>query len=287
MNVLITGGSGFVGRNVAARLQRQGCRIRAVSRCNGCDFQRLQRREDWLPWLAGVEAVVNCVGIIAERRQQSFAALHTTAPIALFQACEALGVRRVIQISALGADESAFAPFHLSKRAADQALQSLALDWLVLRPSLIYGRGGGSAELFLKLAALPLLVLPGHGRHVLQPIHIRDVAEAVTQALTAPPRQCVDLAGGESFTLEAWLQRMRQALGLAPAPVLHLPMKLCLALSRLLAPCWPLAAVDNLRMLAKGYACDARQFVNFVGRSPLMSASELFFSDALETGSAA
>src|SRR5439155_26090049 len=93
----------------------------------------------------------------------TFRALHDEGPRALFAACRESGVTRVVQVSALGADAEAASAFHRSKRAADDFLLSLPLRGVVVQPSLVFGVGGASAELFTRLAALPLVPLPGGG----------------------------------------------------------------------------------------------------------------------------
>jgi uncharacterized protein YbjT (DUF2867 family) len=238
---------------------------------------------DWLPYLRGIDAVINSVGIIGETRQQRFAELHRKAPIALFQACAEAGIRRVIQISALGADETAFSAYHLSKRAADDTLRALDLDWFVLRPSLIYGRGGGSAVLFLRLARLPLLPLIGDGTQALQPVHIVDVVSCILRALeTSTPRQSIDIVGPETISFAEWLARMRSAQGLGPARRLHLPPQLAKASFRFLRHIHPLLQPDNLRMLLASYHADPAPLADFLGRSALNFSPELFFLDAPE-----
>ncbi|WZB69924.1 NAD-dependent epimerase/dehydratase family protein [Achromobacter xylosoxidans] len=90
-------------------------------------------------------------------------AMHADAPIALFDACAAAGVRRVVQISALGIAHSA-TRYASTKRAADEHLLALTeqgrLNGCVLRPSVVFGAGGASSQLFLALARLPALLLP-------------------------------------------------------------------------------------------------------------------------------
>lgn len=284
MNILLAGGSGFLGRNIAAALLAAGHQIRPVSRSEGVDFSRMQSPEDWLPHLASMDAVINCVGIIGETGAQRFESLHTLAPTALFRACQQAGVRRVIQISALGADESAFSPYHLSKRAADEVLRSLDLDWFVLRPSLVYGRGGKSAGLFMRLATLPLIPVIGDGQQKLQPIHISDVVSTVmTSLVSTKPRQTLDVIGSETFTFEEWLQKMRNAQGLPHARVVHVPFAVAMFFARLAGRLDPMLQPVNLRMLQSGYWADVKPLAEFLGRMPLTVESSLFFSDAVFT----
>ena len=174
LHILVTGATGFVGSHVTRHLLARGHRVTACVRnvvaarrrfpetgatpeVIPCDFSRDLRPTDWVPRLAGIDAVVNTVGIIRELRGQSYAALHTKAPAALFRACAQAGVRRVVQVSALGADQDAHAPYHISKRDADDVLAALDLDWVILRPSIVYGSGGKSTEFFRATAALPVL----------------------------------------------------------------------------------------------------------------------------------
>lgn len=287
MNILLTGASGFIGRNIAAALSAAGHEVTPASRGNGIDFGRMLSPEDWLPHLEGVDAVINCVGIIAESGSQRFESLHTVAPSALFRACAKTSVRRVLQISALGADETGFSAYHLSKRAADDCLRSLALDWFVLRPSLVYGRGGKSADLFMRLAALPLIPVIGDGQQALQPVHISDVVAAAMHSLTTSEvAQTLDIVGTETITFAEWLQTMRQAQDLPRSRLFHLPFPLAMALACVARRFNPLLQPENLRMLQAGYSADFRPLARFLGRMPLTIEPRLFFSDAAGVRSA-
>ena len=284
MNILLTGASGFLGRNIAARLRTSGHQVRPVCRSQGVDFAHMLEPADWLPLLAGVDAVINCVGIIGETATQRFQALHTSAPQALFHACASVGVRRVIHVSALGADAQAFSAYHRSKLAADDCLRSLALDWFVLRPALIYGHGGTSAKLFMALARLPLLPVIGSGEQAVQPVHIRDVVDGVLACLvTEQTRQTLDIVGAETLTFKQWLHTLRAAQGLTPCPTLRIPLRLALAVAWLGHHLSPLLHPDSLRMLQAGYQGDEQAFSTLLGRSPLAFAPELLMQDASTT----
>lgn len=281
MNILLTGANGFIGSNIARALAAAGHHVTPASRSNGIDFCQMHSPAAWLPQLEGIDAVINSVGIIGESGCQRFESLHTLAPSALFLACAQAGVRRVLQISALGADETAFSAYHLSKRTADDCLRSLDLDWFVLRPSLIYGRGGKSADLFMRLAALPLIPVIGDGRQALQPVHISDVVATVMCCLaSSEAQQTLDILGLETVTFAEWLQTMRQAQGLPPTRLLHCPFPLAMAFTRVGRHFYPLLQPDNLRMLQAGYRADVQPLVHFLGRLPLAIEPRLFFTDA-------
>jgi uncharacterized protein YbjT (DUF2867 family) len=285
MNVLLTGASGFIGHNVAAVLTQAGHQVRPVSRRHGVDVNHMLTPADWLPHLKGIDAVINCIGIIGERGAQRFATLHTQAPIALFRACVTAGIRRVVQISALGADDTAFSAYHLSKRAADDCLRALDLDWFILRPSLVYGLGGDSSKLFMRLARLPLIPVVGDGRQPVQPVHISDVTAVVLHSLAATHSKItLDIAGGETLTFGAWLQQMREAQGLPRARLLRVPFRLMLMMAQVGRHISPMLQPENLLMLNAGYQADVQPLANFLGRMPRPYAPQLFFADALTAG---
>lgn len=281
MRILLTGASGFVGRNLTPVLQAEGHELVPISRRNGVDFTGMLSPDRWMPWLQGVDAVINAVGIIGESGTQRFEALHAAAPIALFDACQQAGVSRVIQISALGADDSAFSAYHLSKKAADDFLRRLNLDWFVLRPSVIYGLGGTSADVFARLARLPVLAVVGDGRQTLQPVHIADVAATVRACLSARgTRRTLDIVGNETIEYVEWLQRLRLAQGRRRAMVLRTPVWLALPAAWLLQPLHPMVRPENIRMLVNGYQGDGGPWREFVGRPAIDFSPELLDADA-------
>lgn len=241
MRVLVTGAYGFIGAHIVAALTAAGhevvCAVRGArvdARFPGlpaiaCDMARDVRSADWLPRLAGIGAVVNCAGILRERGADSYVAIHQQAPLALFQACVQAGVRRVIQLSALGhADDGEFIA---SKHRGDRALMALELDWLVLRPSLVYSVRGsyGGTSLLRALAGLPgLLPLPGRGGQPLQPIAAEDVGAAVVAALARPQvtREVLELVGPDVLGLRDYLLAWRRWLGFGRARTLATPAAL-------------------------------------------------------------
>jgi len=135
MNILLTGATGFIGSAVLHELLRQGHQVTACCRHPErllidhpnltrlkLDFAQAGMIDSWLPHLRAIDAIVNCVGIIAENNNQSFAQLHSQAPIALFQAGACAGVKKIVQVSALGADAGAESNYHLSKKSRRRCL---------------------------------------------------------------------------------------------------------------------------------------------------------------------
>ncbi len=268
MKILLTGGTGFLGRHIHTALHLAGHEVRAVSRSSGADFNTLVTPAAWLPLLDGVDAVINGVGIIGETRNQSFAVLHSAAPLALFQASAGKGIRRVIQISALGADDQAASRFHLSKRAADDFLRGLDLDWFVLRPSLVVG--GHSTRWLRRFANLPVLVLPDGGAQIIQPVAVRDVTGCVLKCLEngVSARRTLDVVGPQAMPFRDFLVMLRRS-SFPQAPLIVAAPPRCLGLfARLLAPFHAFFNPDNLAMLQRGVVGEVEPLTAFLGRTP-------------------
>lgn len=242
MVILLTGATGFIGQRLAGALEAAGHVVVTTRRQVGAN-DRLQIQADfardfdataWAERLRGIDAIINAVGIIREDRQQTFDAIHTRAPIALFEACVSAGVRRVVQISALGADGGRTRYF-ASKRAADVHLASLPLEWIIVQPALVYGTNGTSATLFNMLASLPVVPLPGRGEQLIQPIHVDDLVEAIVNSFGRNDvlRQRVPLVGPRPLSLRDFLGTLRDAMHSGPARFLPMPMRLMRVLALL------------------------------------------------------
>jgi len=237
MRVLVTGAFGFIGSHVVSALHAAGHEVLCAARQPdhrfahlsflACDLARDTRVDDWLPRLANVDAVVNAAGILRENRRAPFAAVHHAAPLALFQACARAGVRKVVQISALGDPRDG--EFIASKHALDTDLSKLDLDWVILRPSVVYSAHGsyGGTSLLRALAALPwILAVPGNGQHRLQPIVIEDLAQAVRKCVEGDKanRLLLEAAGPEPVAFESFLGALRGWLGIPTRHVWHVPL---------------------------------------------------------------
>ena len=216
--VTIFGGSGFVGRHATRELASRGWRIRAASRRPdlaghlqpmGAVGQihavqaNLRYPDSVARAVAGAEAVAIAVGVLASAGKQTFQALHVDGPRAVAKAAREAGVKRLVHISAIGADKDSPADYAKSKAEGEAAVLEEFPDAIILRPSIVFGP---EDEFFNRFAALanvsPVLPLIGGGRTRFQPVYVADLAEAIANVVegAGQPGAVCELGGPEVLT---------------------------------------------------------------------------------------
>ena len=270
MNIIIFGGSGFIGSRTVQILKAQGHQVFTPDR-RAFDFlhpdETAARR-----LLEGQDVLINCIGIM-NRHAEILETVHHHTPKQLAVWAKAAGVKHWVQLSALGANPSQSINFVGSKGRGDDAVTQSGIPIGIARPSVVYGRGGTSCELFIKLARLPLLPLPEGGRFHLQPVHLADVAEGLAKLAdqTDTDHSIINMTGSQTLTLAEYLTTIRQTL-------LHKPPQRILPFSlHLLEPTLPLANIlsngiisrDSFALLKQGSSADYSDFAALLGREPL------------------
>lgn len=293
MNVLVCGSTGCIGRAVTANLRWRGHRVVETARIESAtsattialDYANPLAPAAWAERLRahGIDAVVNCAGILSPHGTSSFDRVHAAGPIELFHGAVLAGVGRIVQVSALGVAGSGPAgepepPYLRSKRLADDALLAMAVDAAVVRPSLVYGPGSQSGSLFATLASLPIISLPGRGEQRLQPIHVFEVAEAITALVerTGSARGIYELGGGTVASYREMLAAYRAAQHLGAALWLRVPM-LLMRLSAAVAERMPQQVFtrDTVRLLERGNVTVRNAAAVLLGRPPSSLAEGL------------
>ena len=289
MRILLTGASGFIGKHLQAALLAEGHYVVSAMRApsndtHACltylhaDFTKDTQKAVWLARLRDIDVVINTVGIFRESGRQTFAALHTDAPCALFGACvDSPGVQLVLQLSALGADENAESGYHLSKKAADDYLAALPLRACILQPSFVYGKDGASARVFKTLASMPFFVRFGQAPQLVQPIHIDDLVEAIVSLVRVPLPTADDatvrritLVGPQALPFTDYLAQLRASMGMGKLRVLRLPRLLARGVAWLRIG---LLDRDALRMLDRGNSADPAMTRRLLGHAPRAPAT--------------
>ncbi len=272
--VTVFGGSGFIGRYVVWRLARMGKTVRVAVRdteaalflkpsggigqivplhASITDDAGVKRA------VAGADWVVNLVGILAETRAASFQAIHTDGAGRVARASAAAGVKRLVQISALGADAHSDSRYSASKALGEQAVRAAFPEATVLRPSIVFGPEDNFFNRFAGMTRmLPFMpVIQGATR--MQPVYVRDVAAAVIAALTldATVGKTFELGGPRVFLFVDLLAYILKVTG-RDLPLINMPVGLTWLQAMLLERLpGKLLTRDQLRTLAHDNVVDS------------------------------
>ncbi len=275
MQVLITGATGFVGQEVVREVRAAGHTVCVLARDPASpaavrlksEFGAHIRTGDILDEeslteaMAGAEAVIHLVGIIAEVRGRTFEQVHVTGTVNTLRAARRAGLKRFVHMSALGTRPEAVSRYHQSKWGAEEAVRSSGLAFTIFRPSLIYGPGDQFVNLFARIMKLaPIVPVMGTGQSRFQPVAVEKVAACFSRALTEPRSigQTYDLCGPERLTFDELLDTIGQVTGRS-CWKLHVPMGVARAQARLLEWVFPRLLQrapplnrDQLTMLEEG-----------------------------------
>jgi NADH dehydrogenase len=234
--LVILGGTGFVGSHLLPRLVADGHRIVLLSR------NREQHRElGVLPgvsvrsadvydddalrrYLVGADAVLNLVGILNPRGQHTFQRAHVELTRRLIAACHASGVTRLHQMSSLKAGQG-LSRYLKTRGEAEALVKASALDWTIYQPSVIFGAGDGLVSRFATLLRrMPMLPL-ARAQARMAPTFVGDVAEAIARCVGSDKlgqRRSFELYGPEVLTLGEIVRKIRAAAGVR-TPIIALP----------------------------------------------------------------
>jgi len=232
MRILVLGGTGFVGRHAAAALRARGHDVvlgtrrpkrarrnlpEALRSCalRETHLESLTTRYVWDPLLAGVDAVLNCVGILRERGSETYDRVHHMAPAALANACERRGLR-LVHVSALGLRRESRSWFLRSKLAGEHRIRASAADYTIVRPSLLDGDGGYGARWLRWFARWPVHFVPADARGRTAALQVRDLGEALAVLCEARGRadlREVELGGSAARSMAEYLAALRAPSG--------------------------------------------------------------------------
>ncbi len=281
MRVLLTGGTGFVGGYVVRELLARGHEVRCLVR-PGSEGKLTDRdlveiaTGNVLDAAAvataaqGCAALINLVGIIREfpGRGVTFEKVHVRATENVVHAARDAGVRRFLQMSALGARPEPADPYHVTNFRADEVVQKSGIPYTIFRPSVIYGPEDQSLNLFARqIKTLRVVPVIGNGLYRMQPVPVATVAKAFALALELPHTEdrVYEVGGPEPLTFNAIIDTLALVLGRRVLKVHVMVWSL-----RLLAgmfgrfPWFPLTT-GQIRMLLEGSTCDPTAFYQDFG----------------------
>ncbi|HWR72274.1 MAG TPA: complex I NDUFA9 subunit family protein [Nitrospirota bacterium] len=290
--VLVTGGTGFVGRHLVAHLRKEGIPVRAVVR-DPAKAQGLKEigvevvpgdiadKPSLEAAAAGVERVIHLVGIIQEGRGFTFRSVHVEGTRNVLAAAKKAGVRQFFFQSALGSRPDARSEYHKTKWEAEELVRRSGIPFTILRPSLIYGPGDlFTVRLSDMMRLSPVLPVIGSGRSKVQPVFIDDVSACIVKAVMSDAflGRAYEIGGPEQLTYEEVTRAIADAMGIK-RPMLHLPMLLMRTMARVAETALPKPPVttDQLVMLLEDNVCDVKNIRVIFGIEPVR------FRDGLKT----
>jgi NADH dehydrogenase len=265
--ILVTGGTGFIGPKIVRKLRADGHEVRCLVRdpSRGGEVEGLGAelvagdvtdRSSLDGAVAGSDAVIHLVAIIAGRHED-FESVMEQGTRNLVDAAKAAGVRRFILMSALGTSDETrdLVPYYHAKWEMERTVRESGLEYVIFRPSFVFGSDGGALQQFARVARLsPVTPIVGSGERKLQPIWVDDVAAYFAAAVDAPAaaNRTFELGGPDVVTWNDFWTRLKHARGLR-RPSLHVPTSImrlqATVLERLPKP--PVTR-DQLTMLEAG-----------------------------------
>ena len=248
MKVAITGGSGFVGRALADRLEEPV----VISRRSGTDITDV---DALTAAFAGCDAVAHCAGINREIGDQTFRRVHVEGTTAVVEAARRAGVRRLVMVSFLRARPDCGSGYHESKWEAEEIVRGSGLPHTILKSGMIYGPGDHMVDHVTRaVRTLPFFWTVGYRERTARPVPVEEAADVLVAALEGRiPEPTVAVMGADEVTLGEAIRRIARVAGRRPA-FLPVPTWVVRVLAQLTE--WtmvvPLVAKAQARMLAEG-----------------------------------
>jgi nucleoside-diphosphate-sugar epimerase len=284
MNIAIVGATGFVGSHLVPHLVGAGHRVIAISR----DGRRLPEWGDAVvaqaadvatgigvdEALAEADAVVHLAAIPRETRGRRFADVNVRGTERVVASAERAGVRRFVHLSVLGVADDPKLAYLYSKWRGEQAVRASSLDWVVLRPSLMFGTGDGFFNLVkatLRYWSPGIVAIPGKGDARFQPLSVDDLAIGVERSVTDAGRagSVYELGGPDHVTYRQIVDEVMRATGMRRLKV-GIPIPLISALTAVTDRVLPIFPVshDQISSLQRPNYTDLDAFERAFGVKP-------------------
>jgi uncharacterized protein YbjT (DUF2867 family) len=283
MPILVTGGTGFVGSAIVSALSGQPLRlfVRDPSTAKLVASPNLETVQgDVTDPLTLRDAALDCdtvihlVAIIEQSNGATFDGVIRQGTINVVEAAKAAGVKRFINMSALGAGDRPGFDYMQAKWRAEEAVKAAGFDWTIFRPSVIFGPGDGFINALAGVVrGFPVIPVVGSGQTRFQPVAVRDVADAFAAVVADPSTagKTFELGGPETLTYEQMLDLISEKLG-KKKPKVHIPVGLMKTVVTVSSPLpkgiRPPVTTEQLKMLALDNTTDQSATEKLIGRPP-------------------
>ncbi len=282
--IFITGGTGFVGANIRRALADRPVRLLVRDKAKATNLASatvelvegdVTQPETIASDLDGCEAVIHLVAVIAEEGTATFDRVIRQGTINVVNAAKQAGIRRFLQMSAMGSRHDPRYGYFEAKWQAEQAVESSGIPWTIFRPSVIFGPGDEFINTLAGLVRIaPIIPVVGDGKSKFQPVSVLEVAASFVKALDDPATagKVYELGGGQIYDYEQMLDVIAAKLGKrkpkikVPIGLLRPVVQLAKSLPQALRP--PVTE-EQLKMLAIDNASANSATAELIGRPPL------------------
>jgi NADH dehydrogenase len=242
MTIAVLGATGFIGRNIIEQLSQQDEPVRALYRKSSKNIETLKSYKnvelvegDILDLaslkrlLEGADKLIHAAAVTANIKNTNniYERVHVQGTQNVVRAAKEAGVKRIVLVSGLGTQPDKPGSYMQTRWEMEEAIRNSGIDWTIIQPSILFGKGSEFFEAQAKIIKMALVVAPviGNGKTRFQPIYVRDVARAVIEALNSPDKikRTVAIGGPEYFSYKELTNLMVRTLGLKRVKV-YLPL---------------------------------------------------------------
>ena len=282
--IFVSGGTGFIGSHSTRKLTDAGHSLRLITNTGpglsaGLPKEQVEytvgdiTEPAWMEGkMDGCEIAVNFVGIIVEVRNATFERIHVEVVRNLLDEAKRAGVKRFIHISALGTSDRPASEYFRTKWKAEQLIKTSGIPYIILRPSLVFGPEDKFFNMLKPMLHSPIIPVVGSGKTRFQPIWVDDIASCIVQSVESD--KAIDgiweIAGPEQFAFDELLDKMADAMDLAPRIKVHIPAGLMKPVAGTLEALLsrPPLTTDQLRMLSIDNVTESNAITDVFGVEP-------------------